>query len=286
TGGEEAGEDRVREPDEQHRVGEHRPEVGELGAARRFVQPVAHRVLHEIVGGEDEVGGQQGAGGGGPDGRQVQPAWQAVPAEDPQAEEGRLEEEGEQALDGERGAEDVAHEPGVVAPVHAELELLDDPGHDAHGEVDQEELPVEAGQPVPAVVAGAVPRGLEPGDEEAQADRDRDEQEVVDGRDPELPAREVERVHAPASSAPAVQGMTARWVPPYGGWSRGRQRRRSQRAGTLVPRTVAAVTRIARDRPGEARSAGGQPTVRRAMSTAETGGITGIMDIDYDILWF
>ena len=59
------------------------------------------------------------------------PRRQAVPAEDPQAEERRLEEEREQALDRERGAEDVADEPAVLAPVHAELELLDDAGHDA-----------------------------------------------------------------------------------------------------------------------------------------------------------
>ena len=78
---------------------------------------------------------------------------QPVPAEDPQAEEGRLQEEREQALDGQRGAEDVADEPGVVAPVHPELELLHDPGHHADGEVDQEELAEELGQPQPALVA-------------------------------------------------------------------------------------------------------------------------------------
>ena len=69
-----------------------------------------------------------------------------VPAEDPQAEERRLEEERQQCLDRERGAEDVADEARVVAPVHAELELLHDAGDDAHGEVDQEELAEELGQ--------------------------------------------------------------------------------------------------------------------------------------------
>jgi hypothetical protein len=33
--------------------------------------------------------------------------------------------------------------PAVVAPVHAELELLDDAGDHTHGEVDQEELAPE-----------------------------------------------------------------------------------------------------------------------------------------------
>ena len=41
----------------------------------------------------------------------VEPRREPVPAEDPQAEERRLEEEREQALDRERGAEDVADEP-------------------------------------------------------------------------------------------------------------------------------------------------------------------------------
>ena len=54
-----------------------------------------------------------------------------VPAEDPQAEERRLEEEREQALDGQRGAEDVTDEARVVAPVHPELELLHDAGDHA-----------------------------------------------------------------------------------------------------------------------------------------------------------
>ena len=76
-------------------------------------------------------------------------AGQPVPAEDPQAEEGRLEEEREQPLDRQRGAEDVADEARVVAPVHPELELLDDAGDHADGEVDQEELAEELRQPQP-----------------------------------------------------------------------------------------------------------------------------------------
>ena len=92
---------------------------------------VADRVLHEGVGGEDEVRRQQRADGGDPDGGQVELRGESIPAEDPQAEERRLEEEGEQAFDRERRPEDVADEAGVVAPVHAELELLHDAGDDA-----------------------------------------------------------------------------------------------------------------------------------------------------------
>ena len=85
-------------------------------------------------------------------------ARQPVPAEDPQPEERGLQEEREQPLDRQRGAEDVADEPRVVAPVHAELELLHDAGDHADREVDQEQLAEELRQPQPALVAGAVPR--------------------------------------------------------------------------------------------------------------------------------
>ena len=72
-----------------------------------------------------------------------------APAEDPQSEEGGFEEEGEQALHGQRCAEDVADEPRVLAPVHAELKLLHDPGRYADREVDQEQLAEELGQAIP-----------------------------------------------------------------------------------------------------------------------------------------
>ena len=67
------------------------------------------------------------------------------------AEEGRLEEEGEERLDRERRAEDVADEARVLGPVHPELELLHDPGDDAHREVDEEELAPELREALPEV---------------------------------------------------------------------------------------------------------------------------------------
>jgi hypothetical protein len=132
-------------------------------------------MLHPGVRGQDEVGRQHRADRGEPDRGQVQPLGQPVPAEDPQADEGRLEEEGDQRLDGEGGAEDVADEAGVVAPVHAELELLHDAGDHPHREVDQEELAVELGELEVALVAGAVPQGLQDGHQDRQADGQRHE---------------------------------------------------------------------------------------------------------------
>ena len=107
-------------------------------------------------------------------------------------EERRLQEEGGQALHGQRSAEDVADEARVGRPVHAELELLDEPGDHADGDVDEQQRAEEAGQPAVGVVAVAVPGGLQQRDEEGQPDGDRDEEEVVDARAGELPAGEVE----------------------------------------------------------------------------------------------
>ena len=61
--------------------------------------------------------------------------------------------------------------------------------------VDQQQRPEEAGQATVGVVAVAVPGGLQQRHQERQPDRDGHEEEVVDARAGELPAREVQRVH-------------------------------------------------------------------------------------------
>mgnify|MGYP000358347562 CR=1 FL=1 len=94
------------------------------------------------------------------------------------------------------GAELVIHNaPFDVGFLNAELELLDDACDDAHGEVDEEQLPEELRQLQVADVPRPVPRGLEPRDEPDGAERDRHEEEVIDGRDCELPSREIEGIH-------------------------------------------------------------------------------------------
>jgi hypothetical protein len=66
--------------------------------------------------------------------------------------------------------------------------------------VDQEQLAEEPGQPEPLGVAGAHPGRLIAGDDRREADRDGNEEEVVDRDDPELPPCEVEGVHGGDSS--------------------------------------------------------------------------------------
>src|SRR6476619_8382689 len=94
--------DDVRERHQLHLVEHHRREVGELRTAGPGVVAVADRVLHERVGGEDEVRREQRADVDQPHAGRVQPLRQPAPAEDPQPQEGGLEEEREQGLDRQR----------------------------------------------------------------------------------------------------------------------------------------------------------------------------------------
>src|SRR4029453_3034978 len=130
-------------------------------------------------------------------GGQMHPPRQPVPAEQPQPQEHRLQEERGQALHGQGGAEHVADKARVGRPVHAELELLDQPGDPADGDVDDQQRAEEPGQPQVLGVALAVPEGLEDGGQERQPDRQGHEQEVVDGGGGELQPRPVNRRHPP-----------------------------------------------------------------------------------------
>src|SRR5690606_40202423 len=107
-------------------------------------------------------------------------------------------------------AEHVTDEPRVARPVHAELELEHDPRDDAHGEVDQEELAPELGRPEPLVVARAEPGRLHGCDEGGETDGQRDEEEVIDRRNAELPARKIKCFH---SGPPIIAGSRVGYRP-------------------------------------------------------------------------
>ncbi len=169
-----AGDD-VGEGEDDRWVGQDREEVLELGPPRRGVYGVPHGLLHPGVCRQDDVGREGGRDGHDPDRREVDAPGQLVPTEDPDPQEGRLQEEGEQPFDGQRRSEDVSHEPAVITPVHAELELLDDARDHAHGEVDQEQLAVKAGQSEVLGVAGPEPGRLKARHDEGQRDREWDE---------------------------------------------------------------------------------------------------------------
>ena len=61
-----------------------------------------------------------------------------LPTEIHHGHEGTLHEEGYNTLDSQWSAKDVAHEPGVVAPVGAEFKLKDNASSYAQRKVDSE----------------------------------------------------------------------------------------------------------------------------------------------------
>ena len=135
----------------------------------------------------------QEAEGEDPDRRQMDALREPIPAEDPEPEEGRLEHEGREPLDRERRSEHVPDELRVDRPVHPELELLDEPRRDADREVDEHQRAEEPRQTKPRDVARPVPQRLHDRDERGEPERERHEQEVVEGRRRELEACEVDR---------------------------------------------------------------------------------------------
>src|SRR5262249_1514150 len=104
--------------------------------------------------------------------------------------------------------EDVPDELRVDRPVHPELELLDEPRRDADREVDQHERPKEARQAEPVGVLRPVPDRLHDRDERREAERERNEQEVVEARGRELHAREIDGADS-ERHAPILRGAVS-----------------------------------------------------------------------------
>ena len=184
--------DGVEELVHRHGRKEHVPERGHLVAHRFEVERTAYGILHPCVGDQNPQGREVGPDGREPCRREVEALRDLVPSEEHDGDEGALHEEGHDALDGQRGTEDVAHEMRVVGPVGAEFEFEDDARRHADGEVDAEQAHPEFGGPFPEFVARADVEGLHDGEDEAQSQRERHEKPVVDGRHGELRTRPID----------------------------------------------------------------------------------------------
>lgn len=90
------------------------------------------------------------------------------------------------------GAEHVAHEPGVVAPVGAEFKFQDDACGNAHGEVDAKEFLPETGYVFPERLVGTVVTCFGDSHDYCQSQGEWHEQPMVDGRECELRPRPVD----------------------------------------------------------------------------------------------
>jgi hypothetical protein len=125
--------------------------------------------------------------------------------EDPDAEKSGLQEEGEQRLNRKRRSEDVPDEARILGPIHAKLEFLYDTRHHTDRKVDQEELSPKARHLAIIFVVGMVVARLHEGHEPSQSKRERDKQEVIYGRQPELNSRQQDRIHVPSSTCRGIQ---------------------------------------------------------------------------------
>ena len=169
-------------------------EAGEQDLAVR-AEPVADRVLHPGVGGDDEEAGEPGAGEDQEGGEPVGLGPEALLPEEEDAQEAGLEEEGEHAFHGEGLADHAAGGFGEARPVGAELELHGDAGDHAHGEIDGEDFGPEAGGAVVVLVAGAQRHGLEDQDQQRQSHGELREEVVKRHGEGEVQAVNSQRVH-------------------------------------------------------------------------------------------
>ena len=194
-GGEEPTGDHVGEAPQEGGVGEQRPDVFQARSPGFGVIDGADGMLHERVRRDDEEAGDVHRDRDQPDAGEVQEFRQPGPAEDPQSEEGGFEEERDQPLERQGRAEDVPDEPGVLAPVHAELEFLYEAGGHADREVDEEQFAEEPGQLQPVFLPGRHPHRLHDRHQWREAEGERNEDEVVNGGDPELPSGQIKSFH-------------------------------------------------------------------------------------------
>jgi hypothetical protein len=125
----------------------------------------------------------------------VHPLGDLVPAEYPDADENRLQEKGDRGLDRQRRAEDVAHVPGILGPVHTELELQRDARYDAQGEVYQEEPAPKLRHLQPGLVATRYIARFEVSREDGQPDRQGNEDEMKHAGYGELPPTQGQNIH-------------------------------------------------------------------------------------------
>ncbi len=215
-GGEVAGRHHMGEAIGEARVEDRRQPVGRVGDAVDHL--VAGRRLHPAIGGEDPEGGKRGADRHHHAGEDVQPARHPVPAEQHDAEEGRLQEEGGQHLVADQRPDDVADHMREAAPVGAELVGEHDARHHAHGEGHGEDLGEEPRDAVVALMPGGDPQHFQRRDIGREADGEAREDDVEGDGKGELDARQkdgIEFHRTPLCHSPLTVGDARQSTPAF-----------------------------------------------------------------------
>lgn len=167
------------------------PEVSHHVTHLLRIESHADRLLHPRVSHENPECGQRGADSGDPCCGQMEFRAYLLPTEKHNGRESCLKEESENTFDGQGGAEDITHEPGIVAPVRTEFKFKDKTCGNADGEVNAEYGHPELGACEPFLRTGAHIEALHDSHNHRQAQSERHEQPVIDGRHCKLQARPV-----------------------------------------------------------------------------------------------
>lgn len=114
-----------------------------------------------------------------------------VPSKEHDSDKSALHEESQDAFYGKWGTKDVAHKPGVVAPIGAKLKLKDDSCGNAHGEVDAKEFLPKSCHIFPKRLVCAIVASFGNAHDDCQSQGERDEQPVIDGGECELRSRPI-----------------------------------------------------------------------------------------------
>ena len=148
-------------------------------------------MLHPGVGYQNPPRRDGGAQACEPRGGQVEAAAHLVPTKEHDGYEGALHKEGQDAFDGKRRTEYIAHEPGVVAPVRAELKFKNQSRGHTYGKVNAEEFLPELGCLFPKLVLRADILCLHQCHDECEAQGQGNEQPMVARRQGKLRARPI-----------------------------------------------------------------------------------------------
>jgi hypothetical protein len=158
----------VRQAIEEARIEDHGQPIDRLRDAVAHLE--AGRRLHPGIGREDPKRRDRSAGGHEDRRHGVQPRWHALPAEQHDAEERRLQEERHQHFVADHRTDEIADDHRETAPVGAELVGQHQAGHNAHGERHGKDLGPEPRQPQQVVLAGHHPAHQQGRDEGGRAD--------------------------------------------------------------------------------------------------------------------
>ena len=189
---EPAARDGVAEFVDRERLESYAEEVHHLVAHGVGIEVHARGMLHPAVGHEDPPSRDGRPQAGEPGRGEVEAFADFAPAEEHEGDEGRFHEEGQDAFDGQRGAENVADKPGIVAPVGAEFKFENDTRCHSDGEIDAKEFLPELGGFLPEFVAGAIVTSFHNGHHERQSEGEGDEEPMIACGKRELRSRPAE----------------------------------------------------------------------------------------------